>query len=308
MKAAIRRAISTPRDGIPASTTLSSSGFRSMISCAIRRSARRIASASMIGTAAQMDSVLVVSRFPWRPRRIALKEQKIRRRPFRCAPPFVVALASWSDVSRSNRAAPFQSRCLSRLFRSRSTCVSKFLRAPRGTPCKAPILNELRLICFRRGHLRLFFHKISSSQLRTALPSTISNTGIRRVNRRIYLDSPFAGERRGCLTTGSILRRFSAIRLNSAVTGDFGSSPTIGIPRSPASRVAMSIGIWPSNGTRSRFASRSPPPCRKYRNACRPMARRNNSCSRPGRAPARSPFQTWSRPCARRSTRLPAAS
>jgi len=36
---AIRRAISTPRAGIPTSTTSSSRGFRSMISCAIRRSA-----------------------------------------------------------------------------------------------------------------------------------------------------------------------------------------------------------------------------------------------------------------------------
>src|SRR4030095_10804873 len=52
MKPAIRRAISTPRDGIPASTTPWRCGFRSMISCAIRRSAPRIASASMIGTPA----------------------------------------------------------------------------------------------------------------------------------------------------------------------------------------------------------------------------------------------------------------
>src|SRR5262249_33773402 len=52
IKAAIRRAISTPREGIPASTTLLSFELPSMISCAIRRSARRIASASKIGTAA----------------------------------------------------------------------------------------------------------------------------------------------------------------------------------------------------------------------------------------------------------------
>jgi len=52
MNSAMRRAISTPREGIPASTTERNSGLRSTISCAIRRSARRIASASMIGTPA----------------------------------------------------------------------------------------------------------------------------------------------------------------------------------------------------------------------------------------------------------------
>src|SRR5438045_9110470 len=45
--------------------------------------------------------------------------------------------------------------------------------------------------------------------------------------------------------------------LNSAVTGELMSSPVIGMPRSPDSRVAMSMGIWPSNGTRRRFASRA---------------------------------------------------
>ena len=37
MSAAIRRAISTPRDGIPARTSAARSRLRSMISCAIRR-------------------------------------------------------------------------------------------------------------------------------------------------------------------------------------------------------------------------------------------------------------------------------
>ena len=49
MMPAIRRAISTPRDGIPARTTEASSGFRSMISCAIRRRARLMASPSITG-------------------------------------------------------------------------------------------------------------------------------------------------------------------------------------------------------------------------------------------------------------------
>ena len=40
MNSAIRRAISLPRDGIPASTTVRKSGLRSIISCAMRRNAR----------------------------------------------------------------------------------------------------------------------------------------------------------------------------------------------------------------------------------------------------------------------------
>src|SRR6266567_1357709 len=74
--------------------------------------------------------------FPWRPRGIGLKE-KFRRRTFRCAPPSFAALASWSDVSRSNQAEPSQSRCLYRLFRFQSTCVSKSPPARQGIPCKA---------------------------------------------------------------------------------------------------------------------------------------------------------------------------
>src|SRR5439155_15865892 len=59
----MRRAISTPRVGIPASTTFSSCGLRSIISCAIRRSARRIASASMIGTAVDEFCFVCFMRF-----------------------------------------------------------------------------------------------------------------------------------------------------------------------------------------------------------------------------------------------------
>src|SRR6266581_5476322 len=78
----------------------------------------------------------LVHAFPWRPRGIALKE-KIRRRTFRCAPPSFAALASWSDVSRSNQAKLSQSRCLCRLFRFQSTCVSKSPLARQGIPCRA---------------------------------------------------------------------------------------------------------------------------------------------------------------------------
>src|SRR5207248_10606856 len=47
MMSAMRRPFSFPRDGIPARMIWLRSGLRSMISCAIRRSARRIAAASI---------------------------------------------------------------------------------------------------------------------------------------------------------------------------------------------------------------------------------------------------------------------
>ena len=46
-----------PRDGTPARTTESSSGFASIISCAMRRSARSIASASRIGAELAVERV-----------------------------------------------------------------------------------------------------------------------------------------------------------------------------------------------------------------------------------------------------------
>jgi hypothetical protein len=117
------------------------------------------------------------------------------------------------------------------------------------------ILNELGLILFGRRHLRIFFHRICGESTQsthsdsTRPPHCLFNSRLRLRLRTSH--------------QGRALRRFSAILLNSAATGDSRSSPTIGSPRSPDSRVAMSIGIWPSNGTRSRFASRSPPPLPK---------------------------------------------
>src|SRR5205807_2331780 len=61
-----------------------------------------------------------------------LKEANVPREP-----PSFVSPAIGSDVSRSNRATLFQSRYLCRLFHSRSICVSKFLPAQPGTPCRA---------------------------------------------------------------------------------------------------------------------------------------------------------------------------
>src|SRR6202035_1766182 len=118
------------------------------------------------------------------------------------------------------------------------------------------ILDELSLIFFRRCHLGfLIFHK-------TCVESTKS-TRRNSTDRLHYLFNAPWRYRLRTSNYAKVLRRFSAIFLNSAVTGDRRSSPTIGIPRSPASRVAISIGIWPSNGTRNRFASRSPPPLPK---------------------------------------------
>src|SRR5204863_3109598 len=80
--------------------------------------------------------------FPWRPRGIGLKE-KFRRRTFRCAPPSFAALASWSDVSRSNQAELSQSQCLCQPSRSQSIYASKSPRVRQETPYKAP--NPLRI-------------------------------------------------------------------------------------------------------------------------------------------------------------------
>src|SRR4029077_2176014 len=118
------------------------------------------------------------------------------------------------------------------------------------------ILDELRLIFFRRCHLGfLIFHK-----------TCVESTKSRDRNSTGWPHYSFNASWRYGLRTShyaKTLRRCSAIFLNSAVTGDRRSSPVIGIPRSPASRVAISIGIWPSSGTRNRFASRSPQPLPK---------------------------------------------
>src|SRR5438067_9324297 len=105
-----------------------------------------------------MNFVFLVSCIPWRPHRIALKE-KIRRRTFRCAPPFFVGLASWSDVSRSNQAMLSQSRCLCRLFRFQSLMLQNLRALGEELLVERRILDELSLIFFRRRHRRFFFHK-----------------------------------------------------------------------------------------------------------------------------------------------------
>src|SRR5438105_10189394 len=114
------------------------------------------------------------------------------------------------------------------------------------------ILNELSLIFFRSRHRRFFFHKIWDKSTKS--------THWNLTGRPHHLFEASLRDRLWTPHYANALRRFSAIFLNSAVTGDCLSSPTMGIPRSPDSRVAISIGIWPSSGTRNRFASRYPPP------------------------------------------------
>src|SRR5437867_35440 len=60
---------------------------------------------------AKSESFVYWSRVPWRPRGVALKENgEITLRSFRPWPPSSAYFASWSDISRSNQAAPFRSR------------------------------------------------------------------------------------------------------------------------------------------------------------------------------------------------------
>ena len=60
------------------------------------------------------------------------------------------------------------------------------------------------------------------------------------------------------------LRRYDVLSSNprtAADCGDAGSATTIGLPESPPSRIAGSIGTRPRNGIPSLAAALSPPPC-----------------------------------------------
>ncbi len=173
---------------------------------------------------------------------------KIRRASL-AGPPSFFYFASSSDVSISNRAALFQSQYLSRLFRSRSICVSKFLPARPGTLCRG------------QSSLRTGTAQVPQRPFRNCLSYRISRVNenrsavVRLSIGRTYSKPPVVVP-----FQGSVSRRRFAIFLNSAATGESGISAVIGRPRSPDSRVAMSMGIWPNKSTRKRFASRSPPP------------------------------------------------
>src|SRR5207253_3129574 len=65
--------------------------------------------------------------------RVKGRDARIRRALWPASSRALFVRASWSDVSRSNRAALSQSRYRTRLFRSRSICVSKSPRAQRET-------------------------------------------------------------------------------------------------------------------------------------------------------------------------------
>src|SRR5436309_6122190 len=157
MKAAIRRAISTPRDGTPASTTLSWFGFPSIISCAIRRSARRIASASTIGTPAiGFCFGFTVSLATSRDR---LKGTKLGGGLFGAR----LLSSSLSPVGAMFHD-PIQQGSLkadvfSGFFALDPLVLQNFRALGEELLVEGRVSNELRLVVFRRRHLRFFFHK-----------------------------------------------------------------------------------------------------------------------------------------------------
>ncbi len=114
-----------------------------------------------------------------------------------------------------------RSRQLERCFTTHS---SRALSKPMSLPAFSLSIH----LCF----------KISARSARNSQ----NRARIGRANRSVYLTLHWAMRLRRPVY-GRALRICSAILLNSAVTGDRRSSFTIGIPRSPASRVAMSIGI-----------------------------------------------------------------
>src|SRR5262249_24305611 len=115
---------------------------------------------------------------------------------------------------------------------------------------KRRVFNELRLVYVRRRHVRFFFHNIFTQSTPNG---SVAATKIKHRNWTMESCNLFRLWRVPWMYLYfSSLRISWAIRLNSAVTGDFRSSLTIGMPRSPPSRVAISIGISPSSGTRNR--------------------------------------------------------
>src|SRR5262245_38838767 len=107
-----------------------------------------------------MSSVLV-SRFPWRPHRIALKVQKLggglfgaRLLSSSLSPvgPMFYDPIQWSSLKPDVFPGFF---ALDPFVLQNFCALCKDLLVGRR------LFDELRLICFRRGHVRFFFHKIS---------------------------------------------------------------------------------------------------------------------------------------------------
>src|ERR1700751_1286544 len=161
MKAAIRRAISMPREGIPARTILLRCGFPSTISCAIRRSARQIASASMIGTlAAEVCFGFMLSLATSQDR---LKGTKKLGGDLFCARLLSSSLSPVGAMFHDPiQQSSFKADVFPGLFALDPFVLQNFCALREEFLIERRLFDELRLICFRRGHVRFFFHNISS--------------------------------------------------------------------------------------------------------------------------------------------------
>src|SRR5256885_11144156 len=93
-----------------------------------------------------------------------------------------------------------------------------------------------------------------ASPVLTSVGYVFANGFLILLSRLSIGGTPFAAP-----VTSAII--FCAISRNAADCGDAGSATTIGLPESPPSRIAGSIGTRPRNGTPSVAAARSPPPC-----------------------------------------------
>src|SRR5205814_1946468 len=163
MVSAIRRAISFPRDGIPARTIWFRSGLRSMISCAIRRRARRIAAASIT----RMDlseEVFVFFSFmsSFATSRDRLKGGKMKSGGSLHRPPafFQAFLSPVRTVPNNPIEQRFFEADIGSGFLALDPLVFQNLFALRQELLvKNGVLNELRLFFCGNSHRKVFVHK-----------------------------------------------------------------------------------------------------------------------------------------------------
>src|SRR5580765_6004060 len=108
-----------------------------------------------------MDSVLV-SRFPWRPRGIALKVQKSGGGLFGAR----LLSSSLSPVGAMFhdpiQQSSFKADVFPGFFTLDPLVLQNFCALRKELLVERRLFDELRLICFRRRHVSLYFHKIST--------------------------------------------------------------------------------------------------------------------------------------------------
>src|SRR5262245_12235690 len=103
-----------------------------------------------------------VSSVPWRPHRIALKVQKLGGGLFGAR----LLSSSLSPVGAMFhdpiQQSSFKADVFPGFFTLDPLVLQNFRALRKELLVERRVFDELRLVSFRRGHVRLFFHKISS--------------------------------------------------------------------------------------------------------------------------------------------------